>query len=109
MVTMAKIAGFEWDTGNREKCRTHGMSMREVESIFDEDRPVTTFPDAAHSTAETRMRAIGQTHRGRHAFVVFTLREQEGKTYIRPISARYMHKREVAHYEKETETAAPRD
>ena len=107
MASMTKVAGFDWDAGNREKCRKHGMSTREVESIFNEDRPVTIFPDAAHSEAETRQRAVGQTRRGRHAFVVFTLREKKGKTYIRPISARYMHSKEVAHHEKET--ATPRD
>src|ERR1035441_4348033 len=29
-----KVAGFEWDTGNRDKCRKHGVSLAAVESLF---------------------------------------------------------------------------
>jgi uncharacterized DUF497 family protein len=34
-------------------------------------------------------------------FLVFTIRQQGGRRLIRPNSARYMHAREVAWYEKE--------
>jgi uncharacterized protein len=34
-------------------------------------------------------------------FVAFTLREKTGKQFVRPISARYMHLKEVEFYEKE--------
>ena len=95
------IAGFDWDEGNRQKCRKHGVSKREVESVFDEGRPVTILPDVGHSREEPRFRAIGNTHKGRHVFVVFAIRAKGGKNYIRPISARYMHRKEVEHYEKE--------
>ena len=57
-----EIAGFEWDKGNRQKCRKHGMSIREVESMFDEDRTVLILPDKAHSQTERRLLAIGLTH-----------------------------------------------
>jgi hypothetical protein len=53
-----------------------------------------------HSLAEERLRAIGKTRSSRSVFLVFTLRERDGRTYIRPISARYMHRREVESYEK---------
>jgi uncharacterized DUF497 family protein len=33
--------------------------------------------------------------------VVFTLRDREAMTYIRPITARYKHHREIEHYEEE--------
>jgi predicted DNA binding CopG/RHH family protein len=33
-------------------------------------------------------------------FVVFTLRARHGETVIRPISTRFMHKKEIEHYEK---------
>jgi len=46
-------------------------------------------------------KAIGQTGAGRFVFLVFTLREHDGKTYLRPISARYMHRKEIEHYEEE--------
>jgi uncharacterized protein len=55
------------------------------------------IPDLAHSGTETRFRAIGKTPAGRHVFIVFAIRENR----IRPISARFMHTKEVDHYEKE--------
>jgi uncharacterized DUF497 family protein len=48
--------------------------------------------------------AIGPGGQGRWLFVVFALREVAGKTLIRPISARYMHKEEVEHYEQQKDT-----
>lgn len=93
------IAGFDWDRGNRDKCLEHGVSIAEVESLFL--RPIMIVPDKAHSGCETRFRAIGQTAEGRHVFLVFSVREKNDKRHIRPISARYMHKKEVRHYEKE--------
>ncbi len=53
------------------------------------------------SPAEKRLRTAGKAPSGRHVFVAFTFREKEGKTYIRPISARYMHRKEIESYEKE--------
>lgn len=50
---------------------------------------------------EPRTRAIGTTKAGRYVFLVFMLREIDGQTMLRPISARYMHPREVARYEQE--------
>jgi uncharacterized DUF497 family protein len=58
-------------------------------------------PDRTHSFNEQRIRAIGKTESGRSIFIVFTIRERGGKRFIRPISARYMHRKEVRHYEKE--------
>jgi uncharacterized DUF497 family protein len=45
--------------------------------------------------------AIGAAAEGRYIFFVFMLRRRGVESYIRPISARYMHKKEVVHYEKE--------
>ena len=45
------------------------------------------------------MRAIGTTAAGRYVFLVFMLRQIDGETRLRPISARYMHQKEIAHYE----------
>ncbi|HKX11061.1 MAG TPA: BrnT family toxin [Stellaceae bacterium] len=94
-----RIAGFEWDEANREKCRKHGVSPAEIESTFH--RPIAVFPDPAHSRSETRFKAIGKTDKGRSILIVFTLRRREGETVIRPISARYMHRKEVKYYEAE--------
>jgi uncharacterized protein len=93
-------AEFDWDEGNRSKCQKHGVSVKEIESLFL--GPVMVQP--ARSSAESRMQAIGKTPAGRHIFLVFTVREKEGKQYIRPISARYMHAKEIRHYaEKEAQ------
>jgi uncharacterized DUF497 family protein len=58
------------------------------------------FPDPAHSQNESRYIALGNTEEVRSVFVAFTLRQRDGKTYIRPVSARYMHRKEVEFYEK---------
>lgn len=38
---------------------------------------------------------------GRYIFAVFTLRHKGSKLLIRPISARYMHQKEIDHYERQ--------
>ena len=75
------------------------LSVAEVEGLFN--RPVLIIPDAAHSRSEKRLRAIAKTARGRYVFLVFTIRERDGKRFIRPVSARFMHRKEVRHYEEE--------
>jgi hypothetical protein len=91
--------GFDWDKGNRAKCEKHGLSVSAIESLFA--RPIAILPDAAHSQSERRFRAIGRTDKGRGVFIVFTLRHEGEEVLIRPISARYMHKKEIEAYEKE--------
>ena len=93
------VVGFDWDAGNRAKCQKHGVSVAEVEGLFS--RPLLIIPDASHSQSEERLRAIGKTASGRSVFLVFTIRVRGGKRVIRPVSARYMHKEEVRHYEQE--------
>jgi uncharacterized DUF497 family protein len=100
MVADVEVAGFDWDHGNRAKCRKHGVSIAEIEALFA--RPIAVFPAPAHSRREERFKVIGSTEEGRYVFLVFTFRQRGTETFIRPISARYMHKKEVAHYEKET-------
>ena len=99
MIDVRKAAGFEWDSGNRKKCLAHGVSIAEIEDLFT--RPVMVLPDPAHSQSETRLRAIGKTTEGRGVFLVFTIRKMGRKRLIRPISARYMHAKEIRHYEEE--------
>lgn len=83
--------GFDWDAGNREKCRKHGMTLEDIESVFR--GPVLLLPDP--EPREPRQRAIGVTQDGRKAFIVFTMRRSK----IRPLSARFMHRREIEAYE----------
>jgi uncharacterized DUF497 family protein len=98
------VAGFDWDRGNRTKCQKHGVSVAEIESLFR--RPMMVAPDPRHSSQKERLKAIGTTDAGRHVFVAFTLRRRGDDTLIRPVSARYMHRKEVQHYEKEARKAA---
>jgi uncharacterized DUF497 family protein len=91
------IGGFDWDAGNRDKCRKHGVSLADIEALF---RGRLAIHPARAVAKEERFIAIGITPARRSILVVFTLRMRRGKALIRPISARYMHRREVAHYEK---------
>jgi uncharacterized DUF497 family protein len=94
-----KVRGFDWDHANRPKCEKHGVSLADIEAIFEQ--PLAIFPDAAHSEYEERFIGIGTNAVGRKILLVFTLREYEGDRLIRPISARYMHQKEIEYYEKE--------
>jgi uncharacterized DUF497 family protein len=93
-----EITGFDWDDGNWPKCGKHGVSREEIEQVFLGAPAVMpdSFPD------EPRMRAIGKTAAGRYVFVVFMPRDIDGLTKLRPISARYMHQKEVDHYEDQS-------
>ncbi len=90
-----EITGFDWDDGNWPKCGKHGVSREEIEQVLLGKPAVMAdpFPD------ELRMRAIGKTLAGRYVFLIVMVRESDGETKLRPISARYMHKKEVDHYE----------
>ncbi|MBF0192459.1 MAG: BrnT family toxin [Magnetococcales bacterium] len=92
------VTGFEWDRGNRDKCQKHGVSLSEIEFAFH--GTMKFFPDIVHSVHEIRYIAVGDTREGRKLFVCFTLRKRAGETYIRPVSARYMHQKEVESYEE---------
>lgn len=87
---------FDWDAGNWPKCGKHGVSRSEIESVFRNDP--TVLSDPHHSVNEQRLRAIGQTHESRFVFIAFAMRMKDGDLCIRPISARYMHKKEIDHY-----------
>lgn len=97
-----RVAGFEWDEGNWPKCGKHGVTRAAIEALF-EDGPAV-YPDPAHSLSEERMLAIGRTDGGRFVLVAFTLRQTGHETLIRPISARYIHRKEVEHYERQRQT-----
>jgi hypothetical protein len=92
--------------GTDKKCTRHGVSLHAIEALFQ--RPIAMFRDRDHSRVEERFKAIGKTDTGRRVLIVFALRERIGGTFIRPISARYMHAKEVAHYEEEAAKIAQR-
>ncbi|MEJ7138239.1 BrnT family toxin [Amphibiibacter pelophylacis] len=91
-----KVAGFDWDDGNWPKCGKHGVSREEIEQVLSGAPQVMPDPNPA----EPRLRAIGQTLEGRHVFLVFMLRPKASGLFLRPISARYMHTREILRYEE---------
>jgi uncharacterized DUF497 family protein len=91
-----QLAGFDWDKGNWPKCAEHGVSKAEIESVFRNELRT----DADPSTAERRFRAVGRNDEGRSVFVVYSIRIRGGVSLIRPISARYMHAKEVRRYEQ---------
>ncbi|MQT13290.1 BrnT family toxin [Segnochrobactrum spirostomi] len=93
------IAGFDWDSGNWPKCAKHGVSRDDIEAVLTGRFHVQ--PDRVDHAGEQRFNAIGKTPTGRFIFVVFTLRKLDGADFIRPISARYMHRKEIAHYERQ--------
>ena len=61
-------------------------------------------PELKHSGKEARFIAVGRSLPGRLMCVAFTIREMKWKKFIRPVTARYMHKNERERYE-ETESS----
>jgi hypothetical protein len=88
-------SGFNWDEGNLAKCQKHGLSLADVEFVLANSKSIVL---PATGLDETRLIAIGPTPQGRLAFVVFTTREKGGRSILRPISARYMHRKEISKY-----------
>ena len=89
-----KIAGIQWDDGNWPKCGKHGVAKDEIENALWNIRSRSKDPHGS----EERYRTIWKSETGRHVFIVFTYRSLEDGLYARPISARYMHEKEVEEY-----------
>lgn len=53
---------------------------------------------------EDRLIAAGKIE-GRPVFVAFTIRIKDKRRFIRPVTARFMHAKEVAAYEEESAKA----
>ncbi len=97
MIDLAKITSFDWDEGNARKNEKHGVSMAEAEQVFF-NTPLLVLEDIKHSGEELRFHALGKTDKVRFIHITFTLRGTGEK--IRVISARDMHRKERAIYEK---------
>lgn len=89
------ITGIDWDDGNTEHCQKHGVSIAEIEHLLQ----TMTFRIPDPNPTEPRYRTAGTTEQGRHLFLVFMYRNKETGLYLRPISARYMHGKEIEKYE----------
>jgi uncharacterized DUF497 family protein len=78
---LGKIEGFEWRDWVVEKIiAKHGVDPAEVEECF------VNRPQKVRRANEGKYQLFGQTHSGRHLFVVFAW---DG-SYVRPITARDM-------------------
>ena len=95
-----QVGGFDWDRGNRAKCQKHGVSIAEIEVLFASGPGLA--PDLKHSANEDRLIAVGGTSTGRPLFVAFTIRMKDRRRLIPPVTARYMHAKEIEAYEKES-------
>ncbi|MFV2030980.1 MAG: BrnT family toxin [Gammaproteobacteria bacterium] len=99
MIDLSRITSFDWDQGNSRKNEKHSVSMAEAEQFFF-NTPLLVLEDVKHSTREPRLHALGHSDDKRRLHITFTLRHAGEK--IRVISARDMHAKERAIYEKET-------
>ncbi|MGL5117294.1 MAG: BrnT family toxin [Beijerinckiaceae bacterium] len=94
------MLGFQWDEGNWPKCGKHGLSRSDIEEVMQGE--IAVLPDRTSKAIECRYNAVGKTAAGRNVFIVFTFRPTPDGIYLRSISARYMHFKEIAHYERQT-------
>ena len=94
-----EFSGFDWDEGNAQKCLKHGVTKEEIEDLFLSEG-IYLSKDSEHSNYERRMQVYGETDQGKFLFVAFTFQEITNNIFVRPISARYMHDKEVGKYEK---------
>ena len=99
MTNLTGITGFDWDEGNARKNEKHNVSMAEAEQVFF-NAPLLVLEDSKHSNQGPRIHALGKSDDKRQLHITFTLRQTREK--IRVISARDMHKKERAIYEKAT-------
>lgn len=66
---LGDIAGFDWDSGNIEKCQKHGVSIAEIETLFENDDNFVGR-DITHSKIEERFNLVGRSQDGRMIFLV---------------------------------------
>ena len=91
--------GFDWDAGNIAKIEAR-MPIQVVEEFFK--GKILFKEDTRHSFSEERFIAIGYTKEPRKClFVAYTIRGKGNEILIRPISARFTHKKEEEAYEKQ--------
>jgi len=92
------FSDFDWDEGNsRKNLFKHGFTCEEIEAVFR--RGLRWGHDPDHSNEEERFLGRGYDDRGRVVAVAFTFRLIDGKRHVRPISVRYMHRKEVERHE----------
>lgn len=89
------VLQFEWDDGNSDKPKKHGLTLEETEeAFFDENKII--FTDWKHSKTEKRITLLGKTKTGKLLNITYTVRDSK----IRVITARPINKKEVKLYEE---------
>ena len=89
--------GFDWDEGNARKNEKHGVSKPEVEQVFL-NAPLLLADDRNTANGSRDFTRWAETDLDRWLHVTFT--ERGNGTFIRPISARDMSRKERAVYEQ---------
>ena len=89
--------GFEWDQGNSDKPKKHGLTLEETEEAFLDEKKVI-FSDWQHSLTEKSVTLLGKTKRGKLLNITYTTRGNK----VRVITARTINRKEVQLYEKAT-------
>ena len=93
-----RLKGFDWDLGNLNKVKKHGLEIELIEEFLNSNPYILT--DEKHNFLESRFIAFGEIN-GRYLFVAFTIRVVDLALKLRVISARFAHKKEVEKfYEK---------
>ena len=95
MIIDKVVAEFEWDEGNKDKPKKHGVTIGEAEEAFFDDNKVV-FSDWIHSAKEKRFTLLGKTRRERLLNIIYTIRRKK----IRIITARDINGKEGQLYEK---------
>lgn len=91
--------GLDWDDGNTAKIEAR-VPLEALEEFFKQELLIKE--DLRHSFSEERFLAMGHTKNPKRClFVVFAVRLKGNEKLIRPISARYTHKKEEEAYERE--------
>lgn len=95
-VTVNKLI-FQWDDDkNRTNQKKHGISFKEAESVFFDDKAIQ-FWDEDHSEGEDRFLLLGMSYKMQILLIVHCYRE--GESIIRIISARKATKNESKNYQ----------
>jgi uncharacterized DUF497 family protein len=85
---------FNWDDGNRHKSLKHGLSCKEVESLFLQEHYIFAGRIIEPTHEEWRGLILGQSESGRAIALIFTRRGE----MLRPISCRPMREGERRFY-----------
>lgn len=91
---------FEWDT-NKEKIniQKHGITFEQASYVFADPFALNKYDDK-HSENEDRWVLLGKYFNETVLVLVHTFRDNEGKEFVRIISARKATKREKQAYKK---------